>query len=69
MVKRSEQEVPESATLPFGSAQRIFLQEMDKEILREVLCVLPLVTASSDKRIKWVTIGTIERLQSRPGFS
>ena len=68
MVQRPEQEAAKPATLPVGSAQRAFLQEVDKEILREVLRVLPAITASSDKRVNRVTIGTIERIQSRAGF-
>jgi hypothetical protein len=62
MVQSPEQEAAEPATLPIGPAQHVFLQEVDKDILREVLRVLPTITTPSDKRVDRVTIGTIKRL-------
>ena len=43
-------------------------QKVDKEILREVLRILPAITAPPDKGVNRVAINTIELVQGRAGF-
>src|SRR6266436_2552634 len=68
MVQRAEQEAAEPAPLRVGPAQGAFLQQVDKEILREVLRVLAAVAAAADEGVNRIAIKAIELLQGSAGF-